>query len=322
MRILGVVGTMVWDTIRIEDDTGSPMEEWGGITYALAAADAVVPPDYRVRPVVKLGHDLAERAMTFLDELAVIESRDAISVVDEPNPRVELHYRGQERRCERLRGGVPAWSWPELESRIQGCDALYLNFITGDEFDLTVAQHLYHYFDGPIYADVHSLMLQTGSRGDRSPRHLDRWAEWLACFDAVQMNEAELAAMSSHWGDPWAFAADVVGRDTRLLFVTLGPGGAAFFMAADATPLGDARHDRRQLEGPLRTGKVVAAAVKDGDPTGCGDVWGITAFSALLAGHDVEESMRRANAASSRNVMHRGASGLNRLLRGEIERAT
>ncbi len=322
MQVLGVVGTMVWDTIRREGDTGSPMEEWGGITYALAAADAVAPPGYRVRPVVKLGHDLAERAMSFLDELAVIENRDAISVVDEPNPRVELHYRGQERRCERLRGGVSAWSWPELESRIQGCDALYLNFITGNEFDLTVAQRLYHDFDGPIYADVHSLMLQTGHRGDRSPRHLDRWAEWLACFDAVQLNEDELAAMSSHWGDPWTFAADAVGRDTRLLFVTLGSGGAVFFMTEDAMPLGDARRNRHQDDRPVRTGKVAAAAVKDGDPTGCGDVWGITAFSALLTGCDVEEAMRRANAASSRNVMHRGASGLNRFLRGEIERAT
>ncbi len=293
------------------------MEEWGGVTYALAAADAVAPPDYRVRPVIKLGRDLAGRAMPFLNELAVIESQHAIAIVDEPNPRVELHYRGQERRCERLQGGVSAWSWPELESRVQGCDALYLNFITGTEFDLTVAQQLRHRFDGPIYADVHSLMLATGPCGERSPRHLDRYAEWLACFDAVQLNEEELVAMGSQRGDPWAFAADVVGRDTRLMFVTLGSGGAVYFMTADALPLGRARRDRLEANAPVRTGKVAAAVVKGGDPTGCGDVWGITAFSALLAGSQVEEAMRRANAASGRNVMHRGASGLNRFLSGK-----
>jgi sugar/nucleoside kinase (ribokinase family) len=59
--------------------------------------------------------------------------------------------------------------------------------------------------------------------------------------------------------------------------------------------------------------------VAGGDPTGCGDVWGMTTFRALLAGQDVEEAMLLANTAASHNVAHRGASGLNRFLRGEIE---
>jgi sugar/nucleoside kinase (ribokinase family) len=238
MRVIGVVGTMVWDTIRRDTDAGSPMEEWGGITYALAAADAVVPPDHEILPIIRLGSDLAEPGMRFLNDLSVIKNSDAVSIVDEPNPRVELHYVGDERRGERLHGGVSPWRWAELEARIQTCDALYVNFITGSEFDLGVAQQLRRSFEGPIYADIHSLMLATGPQGDRSRRQLERWAEWLACFDAVQLNEDELAVMSSHWGDPWSFAADAVGPDTRLLLVTLGAGGAVFFMTPDALPLG------------------------------------------------------------------------------------
>ena len=72
---------------------------------------------------------------------------------------------------------------------------------------------------------------------------------------------------------------------------------------------------------PVRTGRVGVGRVIEGDPTGCGDVWGITAFGALLAGLEVEETMRLANAMACRNVGHRGASGLNRFLRGEIESA-
>jgi sugar/nucleoside kinase (ribokinase family) len=313
---------MVWDTIWRESDVGSPVEEWGGISYALAAADAVGSDGTTVRPLVKLGRDLAERGFRFLAELSVIETDETISVVDAPNPRVELRYSGPWRRSERLTGGVPAWTWEELSARIAGCDALYVNFITGSELTLEVAQQLRSAFDGPIYVDIHSLMLATGPDGERWRRSLERWSEWLACFDAVQVNEDELAALSAHWGDPWAFAADVVGRETRLLFVTLGPAGAAYVMSPDALPLerpGDARGRNQEELASVRTGRVMVEPVEGGDPTGCGDVWGMTAYRALLEGDEVEQAMRRANAAASRSVTHRGATGLNRFLRGEIE---
>lgn len=319
MSILGVIGTMVWDTIRRGANAESPVEEWGGISYALAAADALGPGDIRIRPLVKLGHDLAERGFRFLKELPVIETDEAIVVADTPNPRVELRYTGPKRRTERLTGGVAAWTWEELEPRIAGCDALYVNFITGFEFGLEVAKQVRDGFDGPIYVDIHSLMLAIDPSGERRRCSLDRWSEWLACFDAVQANEDELAALAARWGDPWAFAAHVVGRETRLLFVTLGPEGAAYVMSRDALPLVRAERGRLEKPAAVLTGRVAVEPVDGGDPTGCGDVWGMTVFQSLLEGIEVEEAMRRANAAASRSVVYRGASGLNRFLRGEID---
>ena len=67
-----------------------------------------------------------------------------------------------------------------------------------------------------------------------------------------------------------------------------------------------------------------AAALRDplaaagGDPTGCGDVWGATYFSRLVAGDKLTVAMRAAHAAAARNVEHRGATGLARHLRGEL----
>jgi sugar/nucleoside kinase (ribokinase family) len=319
MRILGVLGTMVWDTIWRGSDVGSPVEEWGGISYALAAADAFGPGKTRIRPLVKLGHDLAERGFRFLEELSVIEMDQAIMVADTPNPRVELRYTGPRRRTERLTGGVPAWTWEELEPRIAGCDALYVNFITGLEFGLEVAQQVRNRFDGPVYVDIHSLMLATDPGGERRRCSLDRWSEWLACFDAVQVNQDELAALAADRGDPWAFAADVIGRETRLLFVTLGAQGAGYVMAPDALPLGRAKRGRLDKPAAVRTGRVSVEPVEGGDPTGCGDVWGMTMFRSLLEGIELEEAMQRANAAASCSVAHRGASGLNRFLREEID---
>ena len=42
---LGVIGTFVWDVIYGRDPRERPVEEWGGITYALSALDASLPDD-------------------------------------------------------------------------------------------------------------------------------------------------------------------------------------------------------------------------------------------------------------------------------------
>jgi sugar/nucleoside kinase (ribokinase family) len=55
-----------------------------------------------------------------------------------------------------------------------------------------------------------------------------------------------------------------------------------------------------------------------GDPTGCGDVWGATYFSRLLAGDKFDAAIDRALDAAARNVDHRGATGLADYLRGEL----
>ena len=74
----------------------------------------------------------------------------------------------------------------------------------------------------------------------------------------------------------------------------------------------------------LRTGAAkserIAAPVTggEGDPTGCGDVWGATFFATLLQRPDLKEAIRAANAAAARNVIHRGATGLREHLLGQL----
>jgi sugar/nucleoside kinase (ribokinase family) len=54
------------------------------------------------------------------------------------------------------------------------------------------------------------------------------------------------------------------------------------------------------------------------DPTGCGDVWGATYFSRMLAGDKLADAMNAAGKAAARNVGHRGVTGLASHLRGEL----
>ena len=134
MKKIGVIGTMVWDTIHGRNDIA--VEEWGGIAYALGALEAGLGKDWEIVPLVKVGRDLAMEANEFLRELTRRSAATRFLEVPEPNNRVTLRYTSDTRRTEQLRGGVPGWSWEELGPLVRDLDAIYLNFISGWELDL------------------------------------------------------------------------------------------------------------------------------------------------------------------------------------------
>ena len=319
---LGVVGTFVWDIIYGRDPRRAPVEEWGGITYALSGLDAALPPSWEIVPIMKVGSDLAPRARDYLGTLRRLAPDAALVEVPYPNNRVELRYLSAERRTERLSGGVPGWSWLGLKPLLRGLDALYINMISGFELDLETAQLLRQHFDGPVYCDLHSLVLAVQADGLRTPRPLPNVRDWCACFDLMQVNEEEMAMMAP---DPLALAATALDAGIRCLVVTLGSRGAVYFAAPDFDRLGDVRSARpfgAAPPGPIRSALIPAAAAGGrtsvADPTGCGDVWGATYFSRLLAGDKLADAMRAAHRAAARNVEHRGATGLAHHLRGEL----
>ena len=99
-KTLGVVGTLVWDRIFARDGRSVPVEEWGGIAYALSALSTALPEEWRILPILKVGRDLAEEGRHFLREIPRVEDR-GIVVVPESNNRVELRYEEGGRRTER-----------------------------------------------------------------------------------------------------------------------------------------------------------------------------------------------------------------------------
>jgi hypothetical protein len=203
---------MVWDTIHGRGDSVEPIKEWGGIAYALAALEVSLPSDWEMVPLIKVGHDLASRANDFLTSLTKRSGAGRFIEVHEANNRVTIRYVDAARRAERLSGGVPPWQWEELGPLIRDLDAIYVNFISGFEMGLDTAQHLRHGFHGPMYADLHSLMLGVTRDGLRVPRRLPDVAKWFACFDAVQMNEDELHLIGD---DPMAVAATAPPQCSR-----------------------------------------------------------------------------------------------------------
>jgi hypothetical protein len=315
MKRLGILGTLVWDRIW-RHDASAPLEAWGGISYSLAAAAANAPAGWEIVPLLKIGADLEAEARRFLATLPL--ARDAeLAIVPEPTNRVALRYHDAHNRCERLTGGVPAWTWAELAPRVAGLDALYVNFISGFEMELATAERLRAGFAGPIHADLHSLLLaRDAADGRRTPRSLPEWRAWLRCFDSVQLNADELARLTGLPGDPWVHVAEALGDGLGLVAATRGGDGMSYLAAPDlpADPLRwrEAAHDPATRPRALATLHHVPVPGGDaaGDPTGCGDVWGATFFTALLGGSAIDEAAVSANAAAARKLTHGGADGL------------
>ena len=325
-----MIGSFIWDVIHGRGARAAPVEEWGGIAYALGALDAALPADWEIVPLMKVGDDLAPRARHLLGTLRRLAPDAALVEVPHPTSRVELRYISEERRTEVTSGGVPAWSWASLQPLLATArlDALYVNFLSGWELDLDTARALRDFFPGPIYCDLHMLVTVVQAGGLRAMRPLPDVAAWCGCFDLLQVNEDEMQAMAP---DPMALSATAMASGVSALLITLGKRGAVYFSAPEFESLAnigrrtsDVGHVARSgaASGPIRTalvpGEPAPVAAHDADPTGCGDVWGATCFSRLLAGDMLLDAMQHAHRAAARNVAHRGASGLANHLRGEL----
>ena len=316
---VGVIGSFVWDVIHGRDPRDAPVEEWGGITYALGALEAALSPEWEFVPILKVGSDLAQSARQFVADLDRAAPDAAPIEVPHPNNRVVMHYQSDERRCEHLSGGVPGWSWLGLKPLLAGLDALYINLISGFELDLETAQLIRQHFRGPIYCDIHSLLLAVQPNGLRTLQPLANPAAWCRCFDLLQVNEDEMSMMAS---GPTELAAIAMAEGVSSIAITLGNRGVVYFAAPGFERLTDVRRPTLgSASGAIRTAKLPAKPPRHagpGDPTGCGDVWGATYFSRLLAGDKLETAIDRALDAAARNVDHRGATGLADYLRGEL----
>jgi sugar/nucleoside kinase (ribokinase family) len=200
---------------------------------------------------------------------------------------------------------------------VRDLDAIYLNFISGFELCLGTAQALRQGFQGPIYADFHSLFLGMQQDGMRVLQPLPDAADWFGCFDLVQLNEDEMSQLSP---DPLTLSAQALQAGVSLLTVTLGPRGVAYVAAPGFDGLAGKRvsGEADGVGGAARTALIPAPSTETLDPTGCGDVFGAAAFARLLAGDPVEAALRHAAALGARNAGFRGARGLASHLRGEL----
>ena len=129
------------------------------------------------------------------------------------------------------------------------------------------------------------------------------------------MNEDEAALLAHAGEDPWKLAAEIVGDETKALFITRGKKGATWVAASGFDRLTSEIGAQAPDSGTATVGSAaVPRLVGEPDPTGCGDVWGMVCFASLLGGASLKISVERATELASRSAGHRGASRLGPLL--------
>ena len=322
---LGALGTLVRDTIHLDSSEREPGAGWGGMAYGLEALEVALPEEWEVVPLVRVGADLEAEARAYLMGFRRVRSLAGVQVVPEPTNRVEIHYRRDGSRRERLSGGVPPWPPEEAAARTRELDALYVNFISGFELDPAGAEAIRNAHAGPIYADLHSLFLSVDTEGYRWPQPLAQRDRWLRSFDAIQVNEDEFRLLAAGEGDPWVLAARKARSLLRLVAVTLGSRGAGAIVRETeaAQPLAWRRSATyREGERLVRRFAPARGVAGEGgrpgatDPTGCGDVWGATFFARLLAGDGQRQALNEANRLAGRAATVQGAEGLRRGVSG------
>jgi sugar/nucleoside kinase (ribokinase family) len=316
-RRVGVIGTLVWDVIYGRDAARGPTEEWGGIAYSLAAMDAAIGEEWEIVPLLRVGGDLAAAAREFTRSLSHVSGEASVIEVAHRNFRVALTYHPDGRRTEILTGAIPPWHWLGLKPLLSDLDALYVNFNTGHELELEVARLLRQHFSGPVYGDLHSLLHPQLAGVGTSGLPLQQALQWVTCFDVIQLNEQELLSVAA---GPLEFASAAIAAGTRCVVVTLADRGVVYFTSGDftLTARGPAGGELGKPAPPVRTALVPAAIAPSGadsDTTGCGDVWGATYFSRLLAGDNFAHAIDSAMNAAARNVGFRGTAALSAWLR-------
>ncbi|TVP74598.1 MAG: hypothetical protein EA352_10420 [Gemmatimonadales bacterium] len=342
MPVLVVVGTLVRDALHRDD--GPPLEDWGGIAFSLEALAAALPSrGWVVRPLLRIPRGEAPRVRARLADLPMEVDLAGLLLHDGPMPTVELRYRGPERVDERLLHVPPPFTSAELVEAARGARALFLNFITGFETTLPALRGLRQGWSGPLWTDLHSLLLDRDEDGRRSPRLLPEAAGWLQLSDAVQTNEDEADRLRRSWPPaappPAPSSAPFPGpfRGPLLQVVTKGAAGAscatvpgfrpdpASWPGLRTVPEPDGPPGERAPRGaqPLAGARPPAGLpplrfrpapslpqVADPDPTGCGDVWGAATFARLLAGDDLPTAMDTAHRMAAMNARRRGTAGL------------
>ena len=318
MRRLGVVGTLVWDMIHGRDPVGPPVEEWGGIAYALGGLDAALAADWEIVPLIKVGRDLAPQAARLpartLARLAPGRPLHRGARPEQPGG-APLSVGGAALRADvgrRARRGPGPELGPAGARSRRALRQLHLRIRDGPRHGAGAAPGLpgpdLRRPAQPAFSGCSATACACSSRCPmRRPGS--------RCFDVLQVNEDEMRQLSP---DPLALAATALGAGVALLVVTLGARGVVYFAAPGFDGLGS---DRAPAAGdtprPDRTGPGARRSTRSIRP-GAATSSARPASPGCWRATGAETAHPRRQRAAARNAALRGASGLARHLRGEL----
>ena len=297
MRI-AFAGTVNRDTIFTAGN--ERIESYGGLLYSVLPLAYIAPPEAMCFPICNVGQDVAETVLGLLEGRPLVRL-DGVRIVREQNTHCVIRYDREGSKEETLLGGVPPLTFERFEPFLR-CDAVCINFISGVELSLDTLKRVRGSTNALMAMDVHSLTLGMDAQRRRFLRVPDRWEEWLAQVDIVQMNEREagLLAGSELTDDRRlrAFGARVLALGPLMVLITLGERGSITAYADDRV---------RFLPSPSRAPGPVL------DQTGCGDAFLAGFIVEYLRSRDPAQASKFANRVAGANCCLRGIEEIERI---------
>ena len=301
MRI-GILGQPCIDEI-ISQDGKVRSRSLGGILYSYAAMERLMRSGGMENQIVPITwnslHDESILA-PFLNRLQHLERTSGLWTTSMLTNRVQLVYTNTTDRTEHCPTILPPISEQQLTSILEsGLDGLFVNMISGFDVKLDVLKGA---LDAAakrpfVHLDIHALILgdlSSGSAGafgaGRTPRPIERWKEWIALADSVQLNQLELELIAKPECTSereFVWMASAIARKSRLKYLVVT-------RAAEGATVYDLLHQK--------TFSVEPRKVKVVEPTGSGDVFGSAFLFALMTKARPHQALQQAVAMATWNA--------------------
>jgi sugar/nucleoside kinase (ribokinase family) len=295
-----VIGTINLDTILSpEGERKSPEGLLGGILYSVITI-ASIAKDIEVVPVAWIGEDYYTDVMELLSSYSNIDSRGIQSNLKGTNENL-IQYTSEEERKEKLLQRVPPISFDMISPYLDS-DLLLINLISGFDLTLNTLQDIKKKSEGLIYVDIHSLTLGVDSEGNRFPREIKNWIDWVSLSDLFQANAREVShLLSRDFGNRESYDEAgflLLDHGPRVAMFTFGGDGISVFYRKGGVKVSVSLSDKKR---------------KVKDSTGCGDVFGGGFVVSYLKDRDPIEAAQFANRLAGQFTQFIGIEGLRQL---------
>jgi sugar/nucleoside kinase (ribokinase family) len=302
MKVL-VLGHLCLDVIHPAQ--GDEIESYGGIYYSVAALASLLESRDKVLPV--FGVHRAEHK-SLLERLEHFPNVDPSGIFpfDEPTNRVHLYYKkgGSRIECSKdISAPIPF----ERIKRALSVDAILVNMVSGFDITLETLDNIRMTVRGekiPIHFDFHSLTLGVSAAHNRHRRPVEEWRRWAFMLDTLQLNEEEIAGLPLEPMTEHQTAGHLLTLGIKGVLVTRGERGVSVY-----------RNEQKHM---VRNDIPGIPAEEEGEPTGCGDVFGAAFLIHFARTSDLLAAAEFANRAAATKARMRGIDQLQGLRSGLV----
>jgi hypothetical protein len=316
----GVIGEPCVDYIY--RDGKEMQEKLGGILYAVTGLSLICGEEHNVYPIMNLGSDKYDYITSFLKKLKNIHF-DFVNKVDGNVRIVKLFYKNRndinsEANSDSLQTLKKTYDREEcstepikpieynfIKDAFKHLDALLINMISGVDITLETLKNIRNNFTGYIHLDVHNIVMNTDTDGNRKQGPVTGWYDWLINCDTFQMNETEASVITPEKLGEYDIADKILSVDNtgpKAMIITRGHDGISLLTKKSNKNNDEVYYDiDRRDEAAIENNKFK-------DSTGCGDIFGAGFFfrNSITQPKDYSSAMLYANKLASNKTEHTG----------------